>query len=253
MSTNSKIEWTNKTWNPIAGCTKVSAGCLNCYAETEAARVLLRVSANAKSDRGLETVEAYTRAVDPKRRRWTGKVGLMHGKLADPLKWREPAMVFVNSMSDLFHPDVPFDFVDQVFAVMALCPQHTFQVLTKRPERMAEYAARYDSNGYDTPHRIEYHMVGQSGCDGAFSIAWPLPNVWLGTSVEDQKTADERIPHLLKCPAAVRWLSMEPLLGPVDLALDSWWHPEYAGALQISGRYYLGGSWRGVGPRRAPI
>ena len=120
MSSNSEIEWTEKTWNPIAGCTKVSSGCLNCYAETEAARVLLRVSASAKSERGLETVEAYTRAVDPKRRRWTGRVGLMPGKLADPLKWKEPALVFVNSMSDLFHPDVPDDFVDQVFAVMAL-------------------------------------------------------------------------------------------------------------------------------------
>lgn len=159
-----KIEWTDEVWNPVTGCSKVSQGCKHCYAE--------RVFPRPYPGRAFTDVQMH-----PER-------------IAAPLHWRKPRRVFVNSMSDLFHDDVPDEFIDQVFAVMALASQHTFQVLTKRPERARDYLARHEM---------------------------PLPNVWLGVSVEDQETADYRIPLLLRTPAAVRWISAEPLLGPVDL------------------------------------
>ncbi|MDA8190854.1 MAG: DUF5131 family protein [Gammaproteobacteria bacterium] len=141
-----------------------------------------------------------------------------------PLRWRRPRMIFVNSMADLFHESVPDAFIDQVFAVMALAPQHTFQVLTKRVERMRDWFAP----GYDNRE----HAVGQTmreiaasrGGDDAGLPEWPLANVWLGVSAEDQETADARIPVLLETPAAVRWVSLEPLLGPVDLERILWPH-----------------------------
>jgi protein gp37 len=162
-----------------------------------------------------------------KRRTFNGKISFDHEALVAPLSWRKPRMIFVNSMSDLFHPDVPFEFVDRVFAVMALCPQHTFQVLTKRPERMAEYiTARSDSM---LVYRKAMSILIQScrkGVPGE-STRFPLPNVWLGTSCEDQSRYDERIEHLKACPAAVRFLSCEPLLGPINLRLGEpkWVHP----------------------------
>ena len=166
---------------------------------------------------------------------FNGKIKFHEDTLLEPLRWKKPRMVFVNSMCDLFHESVPFEFIDRVFAVMALSPLHTFQVLTKRPERMAEY--------FVTPGPITgVRAGGHTGFDceenmpETFNKFWewftvnnlrrigtptfPLPNVWLGTSCENQATADERIPHLLKCPAAVRFLSCEPLLGPIDL--DDW-------------------------------
>ncbi|MEO1279569.1 MAG: DUF5131 family protein, partial [Planctomycetota bacterium] len=138
-----------------------------------------------------------------------------------PLRWKKPGRVFVNSMADLFHPEVPFDFIDRVFAVMALTPQHQYQVLTKRPERMAEYL-RYAVEMDNFQHELDRLTLEVEGETFAYlQVAdggWPLSNVWLGTSVEDQAAADERIGHLLRCPAAVRFLSCEPLLGAVDLA-----------------------------------
>ena len=223
MSTTTSIEWTDKTWNPLAGCTRVSEGCRNCYAERMAKRL------QAMGNRGYEgTIDANGR--------WTGKVNLIPDALAAPLHWRKPCMIFVNSMSDMFHQAVPFELVDQVFAVMALCPQHTFQVLTKRPERMADYLSEMATNhvvkwgkfaGTKVPGRpaaiqrvisARNAMLTRMGKGHDMSLpAWPLPNCWLGTSIENQATADERIPHLLRCPAAVRFLSCEPLLGPIDL------------------------------------
>ena len=176
MSDKSKIEWTDATWNPVRGCTKVSPGCAHCYAETFAERF-----------RGVPG-HPYEQGFD---------LRLVPEKLAEPLGWKKPLRVFVNSMSDLFHEDVPRRFILEVFAVMACADRHTFQVLTKRPERMAEITS------------------GMIEPDGKPPL--PLENVWLGTSVENQKFADERIPHLLRCPAAVRFLSCEPLLGPLDL------------------------------------
>ena len=139
-------------------------------------------------------------------RHFNGRVLCHDDKLTIPLGWRKPRRIFVNSMSDLFHERVPFEFIDRVFAVMALCPQHTFQQLTKRPERAAEYHA---SNPLD-------RVAALIHSDLEAHLIWPLPNVWLGTSVEDQARADERIPWLLKCPAKVRFLSCEPLLAPIS-------------------------------------
>lgn len=219
---NSAIEWTDTTWNPVYGCTPVSDGCRNCYAATI-------------SHRFSKVKGPYFGLADFRQGRavFNGTIRLREDKLTEPLHWREPRRVFVNSMSDLFHESVPFEFVDKVFAIMALCPRHTFQVLTKRPERMAEYFRRVEE-GFTTQLRIGLEALGYTldshyenpestvgvGVklvkDGGLQC-WPLPNVWLGTSVEHQKAADERIPHLLRCPAAVRFLSCEPLLGLVDL------------------------------------
>jgi protein gp37 len=168
----SKIEWTDKTWNPVTGCTKVSQGCKNCYAE----RMYERFNGHGS----FKNVTCH------------------QDRLTQPMKWKKPSMIFVNSMSDLFHEDVPFIFIDAVFSVMSDVDHHIYQVLTKRIERMLEFF-KWKSD--------------------EFGIPWqPKPNVWLGVSVEDQDAADERIPLLLQVPAAVRFLSCEPLIGPVDFA-----------------------------------
>jgi len=190
MNGKTGIEWTEATWNPVTGCTKVSAGCKNCYAE----RITQRFGGDFS------------------------KIELHEGRLDWPLHHRKPVMIFVNSMSDLFHESVPFGFIDKVFAVMAMSPRHTFQVLTKRPERMAKYTtSRGDcTDGVRAMGRLVYSGPYDEMLECECSM--PLSNVWLGTSVEDQATADERIPHLLRCPAAVRFISYEPALGPVDLS-----------------------------------
>lgn len=223
----SKIEWTDETWNPTTECTRVSAGCDNCYAVKMTNRLATMAA----------TKEKYGGLINEGKDHFNGVVKCHEDELSKPMRWRKPRKIFVNSMSDLFHEGVPFEFVDKVFAVMALCPQHTFQILTKRPERMAEYLST------NVGHRIYQNCIStwlDDGKDGFLGKAWdqvsdlagvsvkgghfeimawnlPLPNVWLGTSVENQKTADERIPHLLRCPAVVRFLSCEPLLGEVDL------------------------------------
>lgn len=196
MAERTGIEWTESTWNPVTGCSKVSQGCRHCYAERDWRRLQHLPSYAGRAFTNVAT----------------------HGeRLEQPLRWRRPRRIFVNSMSDLFHADVPDEFIDKVFAVMALAKQHTFQILTKRPDRMRAYLS----------HGAREELVGieaeaLSGLDrhtASMSQRWPfpLPNVWLGVSVEDQATADERIPTLLQTPAAVRWISAEPLLGPVDL------------------------------------
>jgi protein gp37 len=182
-----KIEWTDETWNVVTGCTKVSPGCDNCYAETIAHRF-----AGSK---------AFPNGFD---------VTLHEARISQPLRWKRSARVFVNSMSDLFHADVPDDFIARVFAVMSLSPQHTFQVLTKRPGRMRSLLSNREFLALVDDHREQL----RPDCG---DFAWPLPNVWLGVSVENQKWADIRIPALLETPAAVRFLSCEPLLGPIDL------------------------------------
>lgn len=210
MGDKSHIQWTDATWNPLTGCTRVSSGCDNCYAARQAAGRLK----NTPAYEGLATITPSGRAA------FNGKIRLLPDRLDQPLRWRKPRRVFVNSMSDLFHPGVPDDFVDRVFAVMALAGRHTFQVLTKRPERAAEYLS-----DPEVRHRMArvapwFSEDGDRSHDAILFGDWPFPNVWLGTSVENQAAADERIPHLLRTPAAVRFLSCEPLLGPVDL---SWW------------------------------
>lgn len=218
MAQDSAIEWTDNVWNPVTGCTKVSTGCKNCYAETMARRLKAM------------GVPQYQNVLDDKGC-WNGKVTLVHSALDAPLHWRKPQRIFVNSMSDLFHEDVPDEFIDKVFAVMALCPQHTFQVLTKRPERMAAYL---NESNRDTQSEVwecmtnEHGWLSREDCVGIavegcgavvypIDPAWPLPNVHLGISAENQETLDERLPHLINTPAALRFLSLEPLLGPIEL------------------------------------
>jgi protein gp37 len=214
MGDNSNIEWTDATWNPIVGCSIVSPGCRECYAMKFAARML---DGNPKSPHYAgTTMKSKAGPV------WTGKVALAAEHiLMAPRQWTKPRMIFVNSMGDLFHEDVPDAWIDKVFCIMALSRQHTFQVLTKRADRMRDYFSQFrpspPEDGYITRNGIASHALER--WQPSFSPQrWPLPNVWLGVSVEDQKRADERIPDLLHTPAAVRFISAEPLLGDIDLA-----------------------------------
>lgn len=209
----SAIEWTEETWNPVVGCTRVSRGCDHCYAVKHTRRLAGKLP-------------VYQGLVNPGKKHFNGTVRTLPERLEQPLRWRKPRRVFVNSMSDLFHPDVSFEFIDRVWAVMALARDHTFQILTKRPGRMAEYSndrrERFQLRGFGpgvhpVQREIEFWIDRRPTYEDAGLWRWPLPNVWLGTSVEDQAAADERIPHLLRTPAAVRFLSCEPLLGHVDL------------------------------------
>lgn len=177
MSTKTSIEWTERTWNPITGCTKVSQGCKNCYAETIANRFW--------GDRKFTDVRCHADRLD------------------EPLHWRKPCRIFVNSMSDLFHEDVPFEFIDKVM-VRSLWTPHIYQVLTKRPARMLEWSKEAERRIW----KLNDKPVG---------MTWPLPNVWFGVSVENQETANERIPLLIQTPAEIRWVSAEPLLEAVVL------------------------------------
>ncbi|MGV3651047.1 MAG: phage Gp37/Gp68 family protein [Devosia sp.] len=213
MAEHSKIEWTDATWNPITGCTLVSEGCRHCYAAQLAATRLK----NHPSRQGLARINAAGEA------KFTGEVRFNAEALDQPLRWRRPRMIFVCAHGDLFHESVPDEWIDRVFAVMALCPQHTFQVLTKRPERMRGYIQSVYGRLADTIIRMRRDR-GDANM-GIVPLAhitpgrawWPLPNVWLGTSVEDQASANARIPALLATPAAIRFISAEPLLGPLDL------------------------------------
>ncbi len=230
----SKIEWTDKTWNPITGCRHVSEGCRNCYAE----RDWKRLAGNPRSvyhGRGFNDVMCH-----PER-------------LRIPMGWRTPKRIFVNSMSDLFHPSVPRDFIDRVHAVMALCPQHQFQILTKRAAEMREYYQRLDEERV-----LRGYMATDYGSPGPGILIhdakgtkrlkpWPLPNVHLGVSVEDQKTADERIPILLDTPAAVRWVSYEPALGPVEFGAFMPWE-----STEPFERYKVGLDWIVAGGESGP-
>jgi len=198
MGRKSKIEWTDATWNPIRGCSRVSEGCRNCYAELMAARF----SGPGQAYEGLAEMT-------PAGPRWTGKIVLVEKHLEDPLRWKKPRKIFVNSMSDLFHEDIPPSVIAKIFAVMAAAPEHTFQLLTKRPERMQDLLA-WD----EFPNIVRQESVAFTwDYDGD----WPLPNVWLGVSCEDQRAADRRIPLLLKTPAEIRFVSAEPLLGKIDI------------------------------------
>lgn len=193
-----KIEWAEEVWNPTRGCSRVSAGCTRCYAEEIAARF----SGEGQPYEGLaERVGGEAR--------WTGEVRLIPEKLEEPFSWVKSRRVFVDSMSDLFHHSVDWRYIARVFSTMIRSPRHRYLVLTKRPERMQEGMM------YDIQRAIH------AGCllSSPFYCgdAWPPPNVWLGVSCEDQATADDRIPILLQTPAAIRFVSLEPLLGRIDL------------------------------------
>ncbi len=190
---DTKIEWADKVWNPTTGCSKISAGCANCYAEKIANRFW--------GERKFTDIKCH-----PER-------------LEQPLKWRKPQRIFVNSMSDPFHEDVPFEFIDKVFVTMSEARRQTFIILTKRPERMKQYI------NSDRPNhkRIGYSQFGEK-------INWPLKNVWLGVSVENQEQ-DWRIKYLLETLAAVRFVSVEPMLGLVDVKKYLWSKQQVNGTL----------------------
>ncbi len=222
------IEWTEETWNPVAGCSIVSSGCTQCYAMKMAAR--LEAMGQAKYIGLTQKVNGNTV--------WTGDVRLDAAALEIPLGWRKPRRVFVNSMSDLFHEKVGDAFLDFVFAVMAVCQEHSFQVLTKRPERMQSYMQRAFAT-QPTVNCIELDREGDRiHSSHGPGYAWPLPNVWLGVSAENQETADSRIPLLLQTPAAVRFVSYEPALEGVDFSSYlTAWCDECAGSGETSGHY----------------
>lgn len=219
MSQQTKIEWAQWSWNFLRGCRRVSEGCGSdrgggCYAERQAIR-------HAGPGGSYEGLVRST----PKGPRWTGELLFVEKILLEPLRRKTPTTYFVNSMSDLFYEKVTNEILDKAFAVMALTPQHTYQILTKRPGRMKDYFANVECEArlmtavgsllkdimQPSPYRYCSEILRQTE-------EWiPLKNVWLGVSVEDQKTADERIPLLLDTPAAIRWISAEPLLGPIRL------------------------------------
>ena len=202
----SKIEWTEQTWNPTTGCDRVSEGCDHCYALTMAGRLKAMGQEKYQTDGNPQTSgPGFGVAVHPE-------------TLDAPLRWRKPRHVFVDSMGDLFHDAVPDEFIARVFAVMAATPQHTYQVLTKRPGRMRALVGR---NEYESCSNLLDACVDEETALALYEADWPLPNVWLGVSAENQKWADVRIPVLLDTNAAVRFVSAEPILGPIDLLGDA--------------------------------
>ena len=214
MSDGSKIEWTDATWNPTTGCDRVSPGCDHCYALTLAER--FRGTPGHYFEQGFD-------------------VQLRPDKLDQPLRWKKPRRIFVNSMSDLFHKEIPDEYVAKVFAVMAMSRRHTFQVLTKRHARMRSLLS---SESFWREVRLSVTRDLDRIVEAVALVTNPLPNVWLGVSAEDQHWADIRIPALLDTPAAVRFVSAEPLLGPIDLALDDCDHIRYD--------HYEVGCWRAL-------
>ena len=223
MGDKSRIEWTDATWNPVTGCDRISPGCDNCYALDLAARLKAMGNPRYQQD-GL-----------PPRSGPGFGVTLHEDVLSLPLRWKRPRRVFVNSMSDLFHEEVPGGFILDVFEAMRRARRHVFQVLTKRPRRMESFLRQTHCNGQD---------------DGG-----QLPNVWLGTSVEDQRWADVRVPSLLRTPATIRFLSVEPMLSSVSVA-------EWLAPRTITTNTTNIGPWPGVswvicgaesGPRRRPF
>jgi protein gp37 len=246
MADHTKIEWTDATWNPITGCSVVSPGCTNCYAMRLAGTRL----AHHESRAGL-TRDTKAGPV------WTGEVRFNEQWLYQPLRWKKPRLIFVCAHGDLFAENVPDAWIDRVFAVMALAPHHTFQVLTKRSARMRAYMGAADGLGlhsFGVKERVAVEAGrmmedGDNVHDATINGPWPLPNVWLGVSVEDQKRADERIPDLLATPAAIRWISAEPLLGPVELTtIDAESERGFGEVNAMTGVVYAGSAVR-AGPR----
>lgn len=204
MAENSKIEWTDTTWSVVLGCDRVSAGCDSCYAIPQAR--MRAANPNPKVAAAFAGLAERT----PGRLDWTGRVNQLPDRLIQPLRWRKPRKIFVNSLSDMFHDKIEADFIAQVFAVISLADQHVFQMLTKRHGRMRSLLNEPDFVAVVDNHRERI----RPGCG---DFVWPIPNLHLGVSCEDQRWADIRIPALMSTPAAVRWISAEPLLGPLNI------------------------------------
>lgn len=235
MSTDTKIEWADKTWGVVLGCKKVGdgplSGCANCYA----IRTVHRLAHNPNPKIG-PLYQGLTREEDGELD-WTGVVRTVPERLTDPLKWRNPARVFVNSQSDLYHPAVPVEFLTRVLAVMAVTPRHTYQVLTKRPAVMRKVMA--DPSLHGAVDHLAAGIAHDNDLPYPEDAPWPLPNLHLGVSVETQECANDRIPILLDTPAAVRWISAEPLLGPIDL--------DFLGGVSALSRDWAGSAAGGTG------
>lgn len=244
MADRTKIEWTDATWNPIVGCSVLSPGCTNCYAMRLAGTWLKHHPSRA----GL-TIETKAGPV------WTGETRLDEKALMQPLHWRRPRKIFVGAHTDLFHPSTPDAWIDRVFASMALAPQHTFQVLTKRPERMRKYILRRDDRGRWPALDMAALMAvtGQYATPALDLLSgWPLANCWLGVTAERQQEADERIPILLDTPAAKRFVSVEPMLGAVHLGYLGWPNgtaSKRTGCSALTGMKYVDGEWVGRYPK----
>lgn len=232
MGRTTAISWTDSTWNPLRGCSRIAEGCRNCYAERMAAR-------NLPGHRSPTTGKPFA-IMTPNGPRWTGKVELIKSQLEAPLHWELGRRVFANSMSDTFHPEVEGEWLDRMFAVMALCPQHTFIIPTKRIELAREYLSKarasvreciaFDAEGMGAWKQAEAiggvwvpaqeDNLGRVELEGYYDdlrVDWPLPNVILLASVSNQVDADRDIPILLDTPAAVRGISLEPMIGPVKI------------------------------------
>lgn len=209
---NTKIQWTNKTWNPIVGCSKISPGCRECYAEKMAKRLCAMGQG------------PYFPVVSPNG--WTGETNFIESALKNPFRWKKPSMVFVCSMSDLFHENNAIDDIAAVFATMYLNPRHTFQILTKRPEiaKSVLNDERFWGYYHAECNRLHSKYIGPMGQELYFYSEvreeWPLNNVWFGVTAENQKMANERIPILLQIPATKRFVSIEPMLEPIDMNID---------------------------------
>lgn len=230
MADGTKIGWADATWNIITGCSIVSPACTNCYAMRDAAGPRLREHPSRK---GL------TKIVNGKPV-WTGEVRFNEQWLTQPLHWKKPRTIFVCAAGDLFHESVPDEWIDRVFAVMALAPQHQFMVLTKRAKRMLEFMS--DAGRLS---RVAQEMFNRGCGNLSMQARLPLPNVALGVTVEDQERADARIPDLLETPAAKRFVSIEPMLGPVDLTRIA---PNECGHTNALIGYLRGGSTFPHGP-----
>jgi protein gp37 len=286
MADKSKIEWTDASWNPIVGCSIVSPGCTNCYAMKQAARIeLMTIGENAaraadSRDARLGQIQSHYAGTTKQTNGgavWTGKISeAPQHILTAPLRWKRPRRIFVNSMSDLFHESVPDAWIDRVFAVMALCPQHTFQVLTKRSERMRRYASDFHV-AHDRDVCVRIADAASDWGDlypGAIRKRWPLRNVWLGVSAEDRRRYAERKDDLRATPAAVHFFSFEPLLGKIDADYLGEWaiiggesgpgarpmHPDWARAIRdqcaaagVPFFFKQHGEWIGLPDDRGPI
>jgi len=228
------IEWTDASWNPVVGCTEVSPGCANCYAARLAATRLRHTSQ-------YKNLARNSAQAGP---RWTAQVRFLPDRLEEPLHWRKPRRIFVCDMGDLFHESVPDEFLASVFRIMSRASHHTFQVLTKRAARMKQFVSSVKEwEGFHT-HNGE-PPKGYGGHGQIVGSQWPLPNVWLGVSVENQHFAEERIPLLLGTPAVVRFLSCEPLLS--DLNLRMWVNPNRMPMYTV--RWVIAGGESGLNAR----